>query len=100
MATPGSGGPRRPAYATERSAMFICDVEHTLAELPLEEQRLVAFCILEDHSEWEAGRALGLGQAQVSRQLGACLDRLHATFVRKGILAPLPVGELEEECHD
>jgi hypothetical protein len=75
-----------PARAFEDAVVFVCDVERCLRELGPIEQRLIAFCILEDRSEWEAARRFQRSQSDVSRRLGQTLDLLHETFCRVGLL--------------
>jgi len=87
-----------PARAFEDAVVFVCDVERCLRDLEPLEQRLIAFCVLEDHSEWEAARRFQRSQSDVSRRLGQTLDLLHETFCRVGLLkrpAPLP-GQTEK----
>lgn len=79
----------QPATAFEDAVLFVCDVERCLRALEPGDQRLVAFCILEDRSEWEAARRLHRSQSDISRQLGRVLDLLHETFCRLGLLPPL-----------
>ncbi len=75
-----------PARAFEDAVVFVCDVERCLRDLEPLEQRLIAFCILEDHSEWEAARRFHRSQSDISRRLGRTLDLLHETFCRVGLL--------------
>ena len=42
---------RRRSWGLEDAVLYVCDVERCLRELEPLEQRLIAFCILEDHSE-------------------------------------------------
>jgi hypothetical protein len=79
-----------PARAFEDSVVFVCDVERCLRALAPFEQRLLAFCVLEDRSEWEAARQFRCSQSEISRRLGETLDFLHATFCRTGLLPPIP----------
>lgn len=85
-----------PARAFEDSVLFVCDVERCLTYLEPIDQRLIAFCVLEDHSEWEAARQFGRTQSDVSRRLGRTLDLLHETFCRMGVLRRID-GESEKE---
>jgi DNA-directed RNA polymerase specialized sigma24 family protein len=64
----------------------VCDVERCLRQLEPLEQRLLAFCVLEDRSEWEAARQFHRSQGEVSKRLGRTLDLLHETFCRTGLL--------------
>lgn len=86
-----------PARAFEDAVVFVCDVERCLRNLEPLEQRLIAFCVLEDHSEWEAARQFQRSQSDVSRRLGHTLDLLHETFCRVGLLKRPPAlpGEVE-----
>lgn len=79
----------RPARAFEDAVLFICDIEKCLAELTPLQQRLIAFCILENRSEWEASRVFRANQGSVSRNLALALDLLHESLCRKGLLPPL-----------
>jgi len=81
-----------PAHAFEDSVVFVCDVERCLRALEPFDQRLIAFCVLEDRSEWEAARQFHCSQSEVSRHLGEALDVLHETFCRIGLLPRLPAG--------
>lgn len=81
-----------PAHAFEDAVVFVCDVERCLRSLPPLDQRLVAFCVLEDRSEWEVARQLHRSQSEISRRLGETLDFLHAAFCRMGLLRPLPAN--------
>lgn len=76
----------RQPRAFEDAVVFLCDVERCLRQLNQLEQRLIAFCVLEDHSEWEAARAFHTNQAYVSRRLKRALDFLHEMFCRDGLL--------------
>jgi len=78
-----------PARAFEDSVVFVCDVERCLSSLDPMDQRLIAFCILEDHSEWQAARSFHRSQSEISRRLCYALDLLHDTFCRIGLLKPL-----------
>ena len=82
----------RPSGAFEDAVLFVCDVEKCLALLEPLEQRMIAFCVLENRSEWEASRHFHASQGFVSRHLGHALDTLHATFCQRGILPSLPEG--------
>jgi DNA-directed RNA polymerase specialized sigma24 family protein len=86
-----------PARAFEDAVVFVCDVERCLRDLEPLEQRLIAFCVLEDHSEWEAARQFQRSQSDVSRRLGHTLDLLHETFCRVGLLKRPPAlpGEVK-----
>jgi len=81
-----------PARAFEDSVVFVCDVERCLRALAPFEQRLLAFCVLEDRSEWEAARHFHRSQSEISRCLAETLDSLHATFCRTGLLPPIPAS--------
>jgi hypothetical protein len=85
-----------PARAFEDSVVFVCDVERCLRALDRFDRRLVAFCILEDRTEWEAARHFRCSQAYISRRLGETLDLLHETFCRLGLLRPVPARERPE----
>lgn len=85
-----------PARAFEDAVVFVCDVERCLRELEPLEQRLIAFCVLEDHSEWEAARRFQRSQSDVSRRLGRTLDLLHETFCRSGLLKRPQVAVSDE----
>ena len=76
-----------PARALEDAVVFVCDVERVLRSLAANDQRLIAFCVLEDRSEWEASRVFHCGQKEISRRLAEVLDLLHETFCRLGLLA-------------
>ena len=78
------------AHAFEDSVLFVCDVELCLRQLDPFDQRLIAFCVLEDRSEWQASRCFHMSQGEISRRLGHVLDLLHETFCRVGLLPPLP----------
>jgi hypothetical protein len=89
---------RTPARALEDAVLFVCDVERVLRSLEALDQRLIAFCVLEDRSEWEAARLFHRSQMELSRRLGEVLDLLHETFCRLGLLrrpeqAPPPKTE-------
>lgn len=75
-----------PARAFEDSVLFVCDVERCLRQLEPLQRKLIALCVLEDRSEWEAARRLHCSQSDVSRRLGRALDLLHETFCRVGLL--------------
>ena len=81
---------RRPS-AFEDAVLFVCDVEKCLAQLEPLKQRLIAYCVLENRSEWEASRQFHASQGYISRHLGLALDLLHKTFCQRGILPPLPL---------
>ena len=87
--------PSLPARAFEDAVVFACDVERCLHSLDPMGQRLVAFCILEDRSEWEASRRFHHSQSDISRRLSQTLDLLHETFCRIGLLPPLQ--DVEED---
>jgi len=86
-----------PAGAFENAVVFVCDVEKCLAQLEPLEQRLIAYCVLENRSEWEASRQFQASQGFISRHLGHALDVLHVTFCQRGILPPLPEGMRSQE---
>jgi hypothetical protein len=88
-----------PARAFEDSVLFVCDVERCLRQLEPLEQRLIAFCVLEDRSEWEAARRLRCSQSDVSRRLGYALDTLHETFCRLGLLKRPVTTEASDGAH-
>lgn len=87
----------RSVTAFEETVVFVCDVDRCLSGLEPIDQRLIAYCILEDHTEWEAARHFHRSQSDISRRLHLALDLLHDTFCRLGILKPLE-SELIEEC--
>lgn len=76
----------QPARAFEDSVVLVCDVERCLGQLEPFDQKILAFCVLEDHSEWHAARCFHCSQAEISRRLGRSLDSLHETFCRTGLL--------------
>lgn len=80
----------RPASAFEDAVLFVCDIEKCLGTLAPLEQRLIAFCVLENRSEWEASRQFHASQGFISRHLGHALDTLHVTFCSRGLLPPMP----------
>ncbi len=82
----------RTPGAFEDSVLFVCDVEKCIAQLNPLEQRLIAYCILENRSEWEASRQFHASQGFISRHLAHALDSLHVTFCRRRLLPPLPEG--------
>jgi hypothetical protein len=84
-----AAGQGRSAWAFEDSVLYICDVGRCLRELEPLEQRLIAFCILEEHSEWEAARLFHRSRSDISRRLAHALDLLHETFCRIGLLRRL-----------
>jgi len=84
--------PGRPGGAFEDSVVFVCDVERCLRQLDPTEQRILAFCVLEDRSEWDAARRLHCAQSEISRRLGSALDSLHETFCRLGLLERSPLS--------
>ena len=86
----------RALHAFEDTVLFVCDVDRCLTGLEPLNQRLVAYCILEDHTEWDAARQFHRSQSDVSRRLHATLDLLHDTFCRLGLLRPIEVELLEE----
>jgi hypothetical protein len=79
-----------PHSAFEDAVLFVCDVEKCVALLDPLEQRLIAYCILENRSEWEASRQFHASQGFISRHLALALDFLHLTFCQRGILQPIP----------
>jgi len=91
-----------PPRALEDSVVFVCDVERSLARLAPLERRLLAFCVFEDRSEWEAARRFHLSQSDVSRRLGRTLDALHETFCGWGLLPVFrdPNAAFPEVRHD
>ena len=78
------------ARAFEDAVVFVCDVERCLLALEPFDQRLLAFCILQDRSEWEAARCFHMAQGEVSRRLSYTLDLLHETFCHLGLLPRIP----------
>jgi len=78
-----------PARVFEDSVVFVCDVERCLRQLEPLERRLIAYCVFEDRSEWEAARRFHCSQSDVSRRLGSSLDLLYETFCRTGLLKRL-----------
>lgn len=82
-----------PAGALEDAVVFVCDVEKCLRGLAPLDQRLIAFCVLEDHSEWAAARQFHCSQSEISRRLGRTLDLLHETFCRMGLLTRIEVRD-------
>ena len=84
-----------PTRAFEDSVIFVCDVERCLRALDPLDQRLIAYCILEDRSEWEAARQFCRNQSDISRRLGYVLDLLHETFCRIGLLSP-PAAKFQD----
>ncbi len=85
----------RSARAFEDTVLFVCDVDRCLTGLEPIDQRLVAFCILEDHTEWDAARQFHRTQSDISRRLHHTLDLLHDTFCRLGLLKPLEAELLD-----
>jgi len=89
------------ARVFENVVVFVCDVERCLEQLGSFDRRLLACCVFEDHTEWEAARRFHRAQSVISRRLGLLLDHLHAEFIRKGLLTPLPaVSRTEEQLVD
>jgi hypothetical protein len=84
----------------EAAVIFACDIERCLEDLSLFERHLIAFCIFENHSEWEAARHYQQNQTDLSRRLCRVLDRLYATFCRKKLLAPVAAPELADGTED
>ena len=86
----------RSVGAFEDTVLFVCDVDRCLMGLEPLDQRLVAYCILEDHTEWDAARQFHRSQSDVSRRLHSTLDLLHDTFCRLGLLKPMEAELLDE----
>jgi len=86
-----------PARAFEDSVVFVCDVERCLRRLTPAERRLVAYCVLEDRSEWEAARRLHCSQSDVSRRLGYTLDTLYEMFCQLEMLKRPDKKQAEQE---
>lgn len=94
-----------PARALEDAVVFICDVERCLQSLEPTDQRLIALCVFEDRSEWEAARRFHRSQSDISRRLGRVLDLLHETFCRQGLLRRIEIEPADgnqggERCHN
>jgi hypothetical protein len=83
----------RPQMAIEDVVLFLCDIERCLAEFSPRDRRLLAFCIFEHRTEWEAARAFRQAQSAVSRRLAELLDLLYLQFTRKGLMLPSPLDE-------
>ena len=77
----------KPHSALEDAVVFVCDIELCLEMLSEFDRHLVAFCIYEHHSEWEAARHFHKPQTEISRRLSRSLERLHAVFCKRGILS-------------
>jgi len=90
----------RPPSAFEDAVLFVCDIEKCLSTLEPLEQRLIAFCVLENRSEWEASRQFRASQGFISRHLGHALDSLHVTFCSRGLLPPMPEGMSSAPTND
>ncbi len=88
--------PNRRVHLFEETVIFVCDVDRCLSALEPLDQRLIAYCILEDHTEWEAARQFRRSQSEISRRLQTTLDLLHETFCRLGILRPMEAELLPE----
>jgi hypothetical protein len=90
----------RPHSALEDAVVFVCDIELCLEMLAEFDRHIVAFCIYEHHSEWEAARHFQKPQPEISRRLSRSLERLHAMFCQRGILQPMPeMIEPQESFH-
>jgi len=87
----------RPGGAFEDAVVFVCDVERCLRQLAPGDQRILAYCVLEGRSEWDAARRFHCAQSEISRRLGATLDFLHETFCRMELLEPVPPADLPAE---
>lgn len=74
------------ARAFEDAVVFVCDVERCLRQLEKQDQRILACCVFEDRSEWDAARRLHCAQSEISRRLGKVLDSLYETFCQLGLL--------------
>jgi hypothetical protein len=90
----------RPPSAFEDSVLFVCDIEKCIAQLNPLEQRLIAYCILENRSEWEASRQFHASQGFISRHLAHALDLLHVMFCSRGLLPPMPEGMASAPAND
>ena len=84
----------QPSRAFEDAVVFVCDVERCLRQLETFDQKLLAFCVLEDHSEWDAARRFHCSQSEVSRRLGRSLDSLHESFCAMGILTRIEPAQV------
>ncbi len=74
----------------EDAVIFVHDVEHVLEELDDLGRELIATIVLEDYTQGEAAKLLGLWRSQVSRQFPQALDFLSERFLQGGLLQGEP----------
>jgi RNA polymerase sigma factor (sigma-70 family) len=74
----------------EDAVVFITDIERTLARLSDFERRLLAMNILEEYTNVEMSKVLGLSESTIERLLRETIDELSCNLLAQGLLDGLP----------
>jgi hypothetical protein len=81
----------------EDRVIFVRDVERCLERLNKFDQKIIARVVLEDYSHERAAVILGLTRPTLQRRLFEVVDELSESFLRDGLLVPVPERGRKEE---
>ena len=84
---------RYDAQTFEDSVIFVHDVESCLQSLEAADKIVIAMLALEQYTQDDAARCLHCTQRTIVRHYGEALDRLSGIFLKREILALLPVED-------
>jgi hypothetical protein len=85
------------ASTFEDSVIFVHDVERCLEKLNDFDKQLIAKIVLQEYSQREAGRMLGCGRRHAVRCFPEALDRVTEIFLKRELLARLPLAKPDPE---
>jgi len=85
------------ASTFEDAVIFVHDVERSLEKLSEFDKKLIAKIVLQEYSQEEAARLIGCGRRHAVRCYPEALDRVTELFLKRGLLARLPLAKPEPE---
>jgi len=86
----------------EDSVILVHDVEACLGFLDVVDRTLIGMIVMQDHSQEETAMLLQCTRRTIVRRYGEALDRMSAIFLKRNILARLPVQKpiSEKACQE
>src|SRR5271170_5905589 len=90
------------ASTFEDSVILVHDVEVCLGFLDVVDRTLIGMIVMQDHSQEETAMLLQCTRRTIVRRYGEALDRMSAIFLKRNVLARLPVQKSisEKACQE
>jgi RNA polymerase sigma factor (sigma-70 family) len=80
-------------YTFEDAVIFTHDVERCLESLPQRLQEILGYIVMQEYTQPETARLMGISQRTVERWYAEALDRMAEVCVRHGLLKPIAIAQ-------